>query len=173
MTNDDEVHGRLRELKDQGRPVRGTGGADTHVSVGFNFKLTNMQAAMGLAQLNRVDARLQRMRRSYELYHAELSDLSNFKLVGFDLDAGEVPQWVDALTPEREGLIAELKAHEMDCRRFWHPVHRQAPYRQDDALFPQASAVADKAFWLPSAFTVSDDDILQVCKVVRDYFEKR
>lgn len=171
LTNDSSVHSRLRELKDQGRPVRGTGGADTHVSIGFNFKLTNIQGAMGLAQLNRVDARLDRMRRTYSIYRAQLSDIEGFQLVGFDLDSGEVPQWVDALCPKREELIAELKRNEMDCRRFWHPVHRQAPYRQSDDQFPKASAAADRAFWLPSAFTVSDEDIDKVCQVVKKFFK--
>ena len=50
LTDDDSVHARLRELKDQGRPVRGTGGDDIHFSVGYNFKLTNLQAAVGLGQ---------------------------------------------------------------------------------------------------------------------------
>ena len=48
VTDDDRLHVRLRELKDQGRPVRGTGGDDAHDSVGFNFKFTNLQAAIGL-----------------------------------------------------------------------------------------------------------------------------
>ncbi|MDF1663208.1 MAG: DegT/DnrJ/EryC1/StrS family aminotransferase [Planctomycetota bacterium] len=172
MTNDSDVHSRLRELKDQGRPVRGTGGADTHVSVGFNFKLTNIQAAMGLAQLNRVDARLQRMRRTYEIYRTELSGIEGFNLVGFDLEAGEVPQWIDAVSPRREQLIDQLKVNKMDCRRFWHPVHRQAPYRQNDSEFPKASKAADQAFWLPSAFTVTDEDILKVCQVILKFFKK-
>ena len=54
VTDDDALHERLIQLKDQGRPARGTGGADTHVSVGFNFKYTNLQAAVGLAQLDRL-----------------------------------------------------------------------------------------------------------------------
>src|SRR3984893_13883627 len=51
VTNEEAIFHRLRELKDQGRPVRGTGGADTHDRIGFNFKLTNLQAAVGLGQL--------------------------------------------------------------------------------------------------------------------------
>src|SRR5207253_5319079 len=46
LTNDDQLHARLRALKDQRRPVRGTGGADLHPTVGYNFKFTNLQAAV-------------------------------------------------------------------------------------------------------------------------------
>ena len=52
---------RLREVKDQGRPVRGTGGNDVHASIGFNFKLTNLQSAVGLAQLDRLESRVKQL----------------------------------------------------------------------------------------------------------------
>jgi len=57
VTDDDALMVRLRELKDHGRPVRGTGGNDVHATLGFNFKLTNLQAAVGVAQLPKLATR--------------------------------------------------------------------------------------------------------------------
>lgn len=68
VTDDDRLHARLRELKDQGRPVRGTGGDDAHNSVGYNFKFTDLQAAVGLAQLRDLPRRMERMRNIYQGY---------------------------------------------------------------------------------------------------------
>jgi perosamine synthetase len=65
VTDDEALTVRLRELKDQGRPMRGTGGNDVHDSIGFNFKLTNLQAAVGMAQLARLDARIERLASIY------------------------------------------------------------------------------------------------------------
>jgi len=90
VTDDDALEVRLRQLKDQGRPVRGTGGDDEHPAVGFNFKLTNLQAAVGLAQLDRIDARVERMRNIYRQYEAGLAGVDGITLPGFDLDAGEI-----------------------------------------------------------------------------------
>ncbi len=63
-TNDDTLFVRLKEIKDQGRRETGTGGGDdVHHAVGFNFKLTNLHAAVGLVQLNRAQDRRERVIR--------------------------------------------------------------------------------------------------------------
>lgn len=172
LTNDDALEVRLRELKDQGRPVRGTGGDDLHHRVGYNFKLTNLQAAVGLGQLASLPERLARMRRTYQAYAEGLRDVEGVRLVGFRLEEGESPQWVDALSEERDRLIEFLASRGAECRRFWFPLHRQAPYRQPDEYFPHSTAVAPKAFWLPSGLRMTDADVASVCRLVRERFER-
>ena len=169
LTNDDAMHIRLRELKDQGRPVRGTGGDDVHASVGFNFKLTNLQAAVGLAQLGYLSARVARQKRTYELYARGLAGVAGVRLPGFDIAGGEVPQWVDAVVDRRDSLDQQLLAKGMHCRRFWFPLHTQAPYRRQDSEFPGSMSVGPKAMWLPSAFTLSDADVDAVVGAVREF----
>jgi perosamine synthetase len=166
LTDDSNLYGRLRELKDQGRPVRGTGGDDIHYSVGYNFKFTNLQAAVGLGQLGYLEGRLQRMREIYRIYVARLSDLPGISLPGFDIGAGETPQWTDAIVEQRDELDRFLASRKIHCRRFWHPLHTQAPYRQSDEYFPNSSRVAPHALWLPSAFTLTDEDVAAVCEQI-------
>jgi len=169
LTDDDAVHGRLRELKDHGRPVRGTGGDDVHHSVGFNFKLTNLQAAVGLGQLAYVRERLDRQKRNYELYARGLDGLDGLRLPGFDLAGGEVPLWTDAVVERRDALDRCLESRGMHCRRFWFPLHTQAPYRQPDDRFPGALQAGPRALWLPSAFTLTDQDVECVVAAVREF----
>lgn len=169
LTNDDAVYGRLCELKDQGRPVRGTGGDDMHPSVGFNFKLTNLQSAVGLGQLTYLADRIARQKRTYLQYAAALSDLPGFRLPGFDVEDGEVPQWVDAIVERRDELDRFLAARDMHCRRFWFPLHTQKPYQRAEGAFPGSAWAARRALWLPSAFTVSDADISAVADAVREF----
>jgi perosamine synthetase len=169
VTDDPAIHARLRELKDQGRPVRGTGGDDVHHSVGFNFKLTNLQAAVGMAQLGLLEARISRIKATYRYYAQHLAGIEGFKLFGFDLAGGEIPQWVDACVERRDELDAALRGEQIHCRRFWHPLHTQAPYRTSEERFPNASRLAARALWLPSAFTLTDDDLATVCRRIRDF----
>jgi perosamine synthetase len=169
-TNDDALAGRLRALKDQGRPERGTGGDDLHPSIGFNFKFTNLQAAVGMAQLERLDARLARQQRSYELYAEALADVTEVHLPGFDLDGRESPQWIDALVERRDALDRFLADQGMHCRRFWFPLHTQAPYRLPDAAYPHSTRSVPRALWLPSSFTLSDSDVAQVCQAIRAFY---
>jgi perosamine synthetase len=166
VTDDDALHARLRELKDQGRPVRGTGGDDLHPSVGFNFKLTNLQAAVGLAQLERLEARLERLKTIQRRYEAGLRGIEGIRLVGFSEE--EQPQWVDALVERRDALAAGLAARGIDCRRFWFPLHTQAPYRRPDAAFPVATRASPRALWLPSSFDMTDAQQDRVVAAIRE-----
>lgn len=169
VTANEALHRRLRELKDQGRPVRGTGGADEHVSVGFNFKLTNLQAAVALGQLERLDDRIAAMTNNARIYLERLGGHPRLTFPGFDLDNGEVPQWVDVLCDDREALLDHLEQNSIDCRRFWHPLHRQAPYQASDGDFPVATAQVPKAFWLPSGFNLTEDQVRFVCDSIQDF----
>jgi perosamine synthetase len=172
VTNNQAVFERLRQLKDQGRPERGTGGADTHCSIGFNFKMTNLQAAVGLGQLERLNGRLERIRRTYRIYRDELAALKGIRILPFDVDAGEQPQWVDALAQRREELDSFLAQNGAGCRRFWFPLHTQKPYLRDDAGFPNSTRLGKEAIWLPSAFQMTDDDVRIVCRLINKFYNR-
>lgn len=170
-TNDDRLHVRLRELKDQGRPVRGTGGDDAHNSVGYNFKFTDMQAAVGLAQLRDVPRRVERMRSIYRGYRDALRGAEGVSVIPFRIDEGELPQWTDVLANRRDELFDNLAARGMHGRRFWHPIHSQPPYRAAPERFPNSSRQIPRAMWLPSAFTLTDEDVAAVCAEIRKFVE--
>jgi perosamine synthetase len=170
VTGDAALHARLRELKDQGRPVRGTGGNDVHHSVGYNFKLTNLQAAVGLGQLEQLDARLERQRAIHRGYVSGLAGVTGIRLLPFCLDAGETPQWTDALAEQRDGLVAFLGGRGIGCRPFWYPIHTQVPYGRPDDRFPHSTALMRDALWLPSAFSLSDGDVAEVCAAIREFY---
>ena len=173
LTNDDQLHVRLRELKDQGRPVRGTGGADIHNTVGYNFKLTNLQAAVGLGQLTSLDSRLRRMKEIYALYQQYLGDIKEISLFKFDISNGESPQWIDAIVEDRDRLDEYLVRKGIHCRKYWYPLHTQKPYRQSDERFPVSSRLSNKAIWFPSAFTLTDDDIRYVSSHIKGYYRSK
>lgn len=173
VTKDSSLHRRLHELKDQGRPVRGTGGADVHVSVGYNFKLTNLQAAMGLAQLEDLPVRLEHLRRLYRAYRDALADQPRVRVLGFDLAAGECPQWIDAIVDDRDSLHDYLLAHNVYTRKYWFPVHRQPPYRCADDSFPNSMRASYRGLWLPSALTLTPDDVGGVCQLIHSWAAAR
>lgn len=170
ITSDPHLAIRLRQLKDQGRAVRGTGGDDAHPCIGFNFKLTNLQAAVGLGQLAHLDERLARIRAIHLGYRRGLEGVSGIRLPGFAIEEGEVPQWTDALCDSRDELELHLSRHGLHCRKFWLPLHSQPPYRHSDAFFPGSTAASRSALWLPSAFQLTDEDVDYVCSEIRDFY---
>ena len=170
VTSDAKLHTRLRQLKDQGRAKTGTGGDDIHPVLGYNFKLTNLQAAVGLAQLPAVPGRIDRMRRTQRIYAEKLSGLDGITILPFGKD--EVPQWTDALIENRNHVAKTLLDRGMHSRNFWFPLHTQAPYKQADKHFPNATWASPRALWLPSAYSLSDDDVYSVCAVIEQALTK-
>ena len=173
ITGDEGLMVRLRELKDQGRPVRGTGGNDIHASIGFNFKLTNLQAAVGLAQLERLDARVRRLADVYRAYREALAGIHEVSVLPFDVDHGETPQWIDVLVDDRDRLVGFLQHAAIQCRPFWYPIHSQRPYQAAPDRYPVASQLMPKALWLPSALSMTDDDVSVVADRIREFYQGR
>ena len=165
VTSDPALHTRLRELKDQGRAQTGTGGDDVHPVMGYNFKFTSLQAAVGLAQLPLVAERVARQRAIQRLYRAELAGVKGITLLPFADE--EVPQWTDALIDDRDRVAAALRKQGMHSRNFWFPLHTQEPYKQPDSRFPNATWASPRSLWLPSAFTLNDDDVRSVCSALK------
>lgn len=173
VTRSQAICNRLRELKDHGRPVRGTGGDDEHPSLGFNFKLSNLQSALGLAQLRRFEARQEHLRCVYRKYRAELDAVPQLRFPGFDISGGECPQWVDVLVEGRDSLHDFLLEREIQSRKFWFPIHTQKPYRLSDRDFEHSIAISQNALWLPSALSLTDRNLTDVCDAIRLWAGRR
>ncbi len=172
VTNNDKLEVYLRELKDQGRAVKGTGGNDIHRVIGYNFKLTNLQAAVGLGQLRQLAFRMQKIKETYRRY-AENLHPDTVHLFTFDIDSGELPLWIDGWTDKRDELCRHLDACNIDYRKFWLPVHRQEPYKLPDDDFANSIRMSPRSLWLPSAFTLTEEDITMVCEEINNFFNSQ
>jgi perosamine synthetase len=167
-TDDDAIHDRLRELKDQGRRTPGTGGNDLHPVMGFNFKYTNIQAAVALAQMERLDDRLAHFRKRDGWYRELLAGCPGIDLPPLE-DGDEIRQWTDVLVDNRDALAAHLASLKIGNRPFWYPLHTQEPYKGRDEDFPGAMAVSYRGLWLPSAFDLTREDVEYVAAIIRDF----
>jgi perosamine synthetase len=160
LTDDEKIYGRLIELKDQGRRHGGTGGNDDHPTLGFNFKFTDLQAAVGLAQLEKIDFRIATINHRNEIYRAYLGGDPGFRL------------WFDIVHENRDAIAAALRAGGYDCREFWKPLHMQGAYRTWlGSLSPNAGHLSRCGLWLPSSFGMTDDQLADVCRIVSRQME--
>lgn len=154
-TNSDDIYHRLRELKDQGRRFGGSGGDDLHPVMGYNFKYTNLQAAVAVAQTERLEGRLAHFRERDGWYREMLAGCPGVHLPPTPNWEGEVLQWTDILCDDRAALLDAFKEKGIDSRAFWFPLHRQEPYRQSDAAFATAIDISARGLWLPSSFELT------------------
>jgi perosamine synthetase len=167
VTRHEDVYHRLLELKDQGRRQRGTGGDDLHPVIGFNFKFTDLQAAVGLAQLGAFDARVAHARKRDRWYKDALDGLPGIVFPDISSEPGETRQWTDVLIERRDDVRRELDRRKIGVRAFWFPIHRQDPYRVDDEAFPNSLRASGQGLWLPSHFHLSEEEVGRVADAVR------
>lgn len=158
---------KVRSLKDQGRLKRGTGGDDWHEKEGYNFKFTNLQAAVGLAQMFKLEDRLTHLRKTYEAYAEELSDIIDGKLLGFNIKNGEVPLWPELFVSRRSQLEKAFLETGVSFRNFWHPLSKQAGFLTERSDLRVSTQITSNLLWLPSAFSLSRSNIKDVGEVIR------
>jgi perosamine synthetase len=167
VTEDDRWIDRIRRFRDFGRT---RSGEDEHVSLGFNFKFTDLQAVIGLAQMEKLAWRVRRKKAMFELYRDELAGVTEVEFLPTDLEDC-APWFVDILVPDPGALQQHLLQRQIGTRRFYPAVHTQAPYREPVSR-PQAEAAAARGLWLPSSSFLSDDTVRAICAEIRAYYEE-
>ena len=131
VTDDDEVARRLRSLTTQ---ARGDSGEWIHDEVGFNYRLTNLQAALGVAQLEQLDRFVEAKRATARAYTEALARLPGVEpCVEQPWAASSFWMYSILLDPVRwgrpRGVIDRAAAAGIQCRPLFYPIHRQPPYR--------------------------------------------
>jgi perosamine synthetase len=169
ITNNKKNYLKILKLRDQGRVGKVTGGGeDNIVSVGYNFKFTNILSSIGIAQLDKLKKRKKSLIKNYLIYKKNLPSTKTFKLFEFDLKKGELPLWTDAYALNRDKLISKLKKKGIECRKFWTPLNLHPYYKKSFKYFPNSKFYYKKLLWLPSSFNMSKKIIKNICKEIQN-----
>lgn len=165
ITDEDVVAAKLRRLKDFGRSG---GGNDIHDSIGYNFKFTELQACIGIEQMKKLPARVERKKEIWRRYADNLTGVSGIKLFNHDLERTS-PWFIDSLAENREGLIAHLKAAGIGTRVMYPPINKQIAY-QVVGEHPVSSLIGGKGLWLPSAVQLTDAEIDRISNEIQSFY---
>ena len=129
-----------------------------HREIGYNYRLTNLQAAVGLAQLEQLDEFIAKKRAIADAYAAALGGDPEFTLMPSPPGV-EPTYWLYTVllkqgttVARRQAIIRELDRRGFEARPLWHPIHRLPPY-QDSAApdLPRAMDLYARAISLPSS----------------------
>lgn len=165
ITDDDSIAGKLRRLKDFGRSC---GGNDTHDSIGYNFKFTELQACIGIEQMKKLPARVKRKKEIWRRYATNLIGVSGIQLFEHDLDRTS-PWFIDSTVENREGLIAHMKVAGIGTRVMYPPINKQQAY-QVPGEHPVSNRIGQQGLWLPSAVQLTDEEIDHICDAIRGFY---
>lgn len=140
-----------------------------HDQVGFNFRLTNIQAALGLGQLERIESFLESKIRLANIYQELLSKNSYFKIQQISQHT-ESSYWLftiflkDDLINKRDKIISYLLSKGIECRPCFYPLHEMNPYSQYYEKLPQNSKyLAYSGISLPTGIHTTKEEIEYVC----------
>lgn len=143
-----------------------------HIRSGYNFKFTNIQAAMGLAQIDSIQSRALKLKNNYKLYYHELKNVNEIKVQKFDVKNGSLPLWINVLAKRSNKLFNFLKKKNIFCRKFWYPLHTQIPYKKKKKFFKKSSVLSKELLWLPSSLKLSKKDIVYICIQIKKFYSK-
>ena len=167
-TDSGDLAERLRLLRGQGMdPER----RYWFPIVGFNYRMTNIQAAIGLGQMENIDRALSLRRKLAVRYRELLSNLEDRIFLPNEAPDVKHAFWMFNIflrhggEKERDAIMAELAAAGIETRPVFYPLHWMPPYRET-TLFPVADLWAGRGINLPTYSALSDDDLTYICRTL-------
>ena len=145
------------------------------------MRMSNLQAALGVAQLERLDTFVQRKRKMGELYNNLLADIASIQLPLPQTDYANNIYWVygivlkDLLPFDAEAVMKNLASHQIGTRPFFWCMHEQ-PVFQKMGLFegvscPVAENLARRGFYIPSGLALTEQQIEKVANVLHEVLQ--
>jgi perosamine synthetase len=172
VSDDERLANVVRQLRGQGQdPER----RYWFPVVGYNYRMTNIAAAIGLAQLERIDWHLGRRREIASWYREELAEEEGIELSPEEPWAKSA-FWINCAVVDegrfggRDDLMLRLDEAGIETRPFFYPLHTLPMYRADNERnsFPVAEDLARRGLNLPSSATLTRDEVAYVCERLRD-----
>ena len=176
LTNDGDLARRVRYLSTQARqPVVHY----EHTEVGYNYRLSNLLAALGRAQLTRLDEMISRRRQVREIYKALFADTRGVEVFGSDDEQDNV--WLSSIlvdetetgwTPQQ--LSEYLALDDIESRPLWKPMHLQPVFAEAPNLITGAAeSLFRRGLTLPRGSALTSDDRERVVGRVRSFLAER
>ena len=168
VTNDDELYEQAMSLWDHGRDrARGF----WIEQLGFKYKMSNLQAAFGLAQLERVDELIEMKRRIFEWYRDDLEGLPGITL-NHETDWARSIYWMSSIRVgaesgvTKDGLMKSLATQRIDTRPVFTPISQYPFWPRTQAPQPTANAIGAEGINLPSGVRLRREQVARVCATI-------
>jgi perosamine synthetase len=182
LTNDKELFERVKYYKDLCFPLTGER-SYKHEDIGFQYRLSNLQAAIGLAQVERVDYYVEKRRFNNKLYQEYLNGIEGIIFQTERIGCKNV-FWMNAIVIDpkiiginRDELMQELYSKGIQTRKFFVPMHCQPAlikYGIDTSdSYPVSNWLAENGLYLPSGSGLTENEIIYICDKIKNIIANR
>ncbi len=177
FTDDLDIRNRCRSLRNL---CFQEGNRFVHNELGWNYRMTNMQAALGIAQLEKLEITIQKKKKIGELYNKYLMDIKNIKLPIKETEFAKNIYWVfgiliDSEIENAKSFMAKLKKLKIGSRPFFYPMHKQPVFKKmgifEENHFPVSEILYKQGLYLPSGITLSEEDIKTISERIKTFFK--
>jgi perosamine synthetase len=161
VTDDADVAHRMGRLADHAQPEDRR---YWHTEIGWNYRMTNMQAALGVSQLDRFEELVGRRRDIGQLYREVLKGIPGVTLAP-EAEWADTAYWLYSLMVpgKRNEIQRQLEDQGIGTRKFFDPLHEMPPFRSK-RRFPVATDVSCRGLSLPTSTTMSDETVRRVAE---------
>lgn len=172
VTNDKELYEKLLIIRNQGveysiSPTH-LDSEEAYAMMGFNFKVSDILAAVGLAQVSRLSEKQAHLLRIYRRYEKGLSDLSYIDLIPNKIEFGEIPILVQVMSDYRHEIMNYLDQQGIGTLKEHIPLNR-ARYLKNTGKFPNSDIFANKGFVLPCGPSQPLENVDRTIEVLQDF----
>lgn len=174
VTNDDNIAETCRSLRSQGRAVTGTW--LHHDQMGYNYRLSELHSALGVAQLSRMEEIMEKREKVADLYNHKLKDVDGLSLPWIHPKVTKMSWFVYTITfdegIDRNKVMEFLNEKEIDSKPYFTPIHLQ-PYMRKlfgfkEGDFPITERVGNSTIALPFYTNMEEWEVDQVCETLKD-----
>lgn len=141
-----------------------------HLEYGYNYRMSNVLAAIGVGQMEVIEDRVAKKREIFEWYKELLQDIEEVKLMP-EIEESRGNRWLTALTFEKSDYNKIMKALEevnVESRPLWKPMHMQPLFENSKAITDGTSEnLYNKGLCLASSTTMTKDDVIMICDVIK------
>ena len=170
LTNNEEIFSKIKFLKDQAFETQRR---FLHNEIGHNMRMTNLQAAVGLAQLERLEEFIVKKKKMAAIYDSYFKDISHVTIAPSKNEYCENIYWIYGLVLENEEqcLLAQkkLKEAKIGSRPFFYPLNKQPVYEKMNLTLtrlPITEKIALNGFYIPGGLNLTEEDIHYIGKTV-------
>jgi perosamine synthetase len=149
-----------------------------HEELGFGYRMSALQAALGLAQMEKIDKFVNKRISNAKLYNEYLSEIDEKVTLPPDSPGIRNVYWMYSILlnskKERDGLMDWLASKGVETRTFFYPIHRQPYYSKRFAgqSFPVSDMLSDRGMNLPSSSSLTEEQIMFICEKIKEFFRK-